>query len=57
MSCVDEEKKTEYRYCASCMRERPADGFKLLPASNGQRRWKCGLCVAKKSATFYGRNK
>lgn len=47
----------ELKYCPSCNRDRPKDGFKLVSNPKGLKRWKCAVCQAKKSATFYGGKK
>ena len=48
----------ELKYCPSCNRDRPKDGFKLVKTSaKGHQRWKCGVCQERKSATFYGSKK
>ena len=52
-----EETIMELRYCPSCCRERLSNTFKLIDNGKGARRWKCGVCQEKKSATFYGKNK
>lgn len=48
----------ETKFCPSCRQERALEGFKLVATSSKQhRRWKCAMCLAKKSATIYGSNK
>ena len=45
---------TETKFCPSCQQTRDKEGFKLVSTSSkNQRRWKCALCLDKKSATIY----
>lgn len=42
------------KFCPSCQRERPAEGFKLMPTSaKGHRRWKCGICLNREATSLY----
>jgi hypothetical protein len=44
----------ETKFCPSCQQTRDKEGFKLVATANKkQRRWKCAICLEKKSATIY----
>ena len=44
----------ETKFCPSCQQTRDKEGFKLVSTANKkQRRWKCAICLEKKSATIY----
>jgi hypothetical protein len=46
----------ETKFCPSCRQERALEGFKLVATSSKQhRRCKCAMCLARKSATIYGK--
>ena len=50
--------KMETKFCPSCQQTRPLEGFKLVTtASKSHKRWKCAVCLERKSATIYGKAK
>jgi len=48
------KKKMETKFCPSCQQKRNKEGFKLVTTSSkNHKRWKCAVCLAKKSETIY----
>ena len=45
-------------FCAGCMKDRPIEGRKPVYAKTGKiQRYKCAMCVAKKSVPFFGKKR